>query len=264
MRSWYDGLIRCPSCGFATVAEEVSRQELESLYSGKYFMGDIYANYLEEKASLQSNFRLRLKPLQLLLGDTTSKKLLEIGCAYGFFLEFAKEQFRSVQGIDISRDAIRYAVETLGMPAVTAEFSESSFRDAPFDVICFWDTIEHVPHPDAYLEKASSLLSAGGVVAITTGDVESLNARIRGRSWRMIQPPFHLHYFSRRSLGRLLERKGLRLEHVEYAGYYRSLGLILRNMQPRLYQRMGTNFLSRLGIYLNLFDILYVIARKVS
>ena len=59
-----------------------------------------------------------------------------------------------------------------------------------------WDTIEHLKRPDLFVQKAAADLRPGGLIALTTGDIGSLNARLRGARWRMIHPPTHLHYFS--------------------------------------------------------------------
>ena len=48
------------------------------------------------------------------------------------------------------------------------------------DVVCMWDTIEHLQHPHLYIERASANMNRGGVIAITTGDIGSLMARMRG------------------------------------------------------------------------------------
>ena len=41
-------------------------------------------------------------------------RLLEIGSAYGFFLELVRDRFDAV-GIDITADGTRYAKEALGL-----------------------------------------------------------------------------------------------------------------------------------------------------
>jgi hypothetical protein len=61
---------------------------------------------------------------------------------------------------------------------------------------------------------ASRDLEPGGLLALTTGDIGSLNARLRGSNWRMIHPPTHLHYFSVQSITSLLKRHGIDTVHV--------------------------------------------------
>ena len=67
------------------------------------------------------------------------------------------------------------------------------------------------------------------IIAITTGNIESLNSKIFGENWRLIHPPTHLHYFSYNSIKTLLEKNNFKIIHFEHCGYYRSLKFIFIN-----------------------------------
>jgi O-methyltransferase involved in polyketide biosynthesis len=131
-----------------------------------------------------------------------------------------------------------------------------------------WDTIEHLRAPHAYVEKIAAHTEAGALVALTTGDIESLNARLRKDKWRLIHPPTHLHYFSRKSIAQLLDAHGFDVIYNRYCGFYRSIGnmaynvLVLRQQKPQLYRPLERLGVGGLGFYLNLYDIMYVIARR--
>lgn len=84
----------------------------------------------------------------------------------------------------------------------------------------------------------------------------------------MIHPPTHLHYFSAATLRRLLKAKGFELVHLSHPG-------ITRNVQSALYiiltLKLGKPGLFRLAralrvfnfrLTVNLFDIMFVVARK--
>jgi hypothetical protein len=131
-----------------------------------------------------------------------------------------------------------------------------------------WDTIEHLRRPDLYVEKIASLTESGALLAVTTGDVQSLVARLRGPNWRMIIPPVHLHYFSQDTLARLLNNYGFEVIYDRYCGYYRSMSnvayiiLTQHRDQRRLFNWLQKSHLLNWGFYLNVYDIMYVIARK--
>jgi cyclopropane fatty-acyl-phospholipid synthase-like methyltransferase len=193
--------------------------------------------------------------------------LFEIGAAYGFFLEVARPMFASVRGIDVSAEASRHAREQLHLPVETGDFLSAQFN-TPIDVLCMWDTIEHLVHPDRYLEKAAGVMSRDAAICITTGDIGSLMARWRGRNWRQIHPPTHLHYFSVSTLTKLLTRCGFRIEHVSHPGMWRSVDtmahivLNLRHQQHRVYASLRKLGLLNWHAYLNLGDIMFVIAKR--
>ncbi len=196
------------------------------------------------------------------------RSLFEIGCAYGFFLETAQSLFDRVQGVDITEDGIRYASEQLRLDVTQADFLEHDLADQKFDIACMWDTIEHLANPHLYVEKLSRHMEKGGLLAITTGDIDSLNARIRKENWRLIHPPTHIHYFSQKSLAQMLNNYGFDVAYSRHCGFYRSFDnvayniLVLRWQKPQLYHALKKLGLTKLDFYLNLYDIMYVIARK--
>jgi SAM-dependent methyltransferase len=261
------GLLSCQACGFVTANLDLSPAELESLYSAEYFAGQEYLNYVGERALIQRHFRSRLGRLLPHVPNASSKRLFEIGCAHGFFLEVAKPHFLSVCGIDISRDASAYARDMLGLRVAAGDFMEIDLPES-VDVVCLWDTVEHLQHPDRYLQKAAAHLNPGGVVALTTGDIGSAVARMRGGRWRQIHPPTHLHYFSKSTLEKLLERCGLVPIYTGYDGQYRSVDtmayilLAIKQNRPALYASLKRAGVLDWNLYLNLYDIVFMIARK--
>jgi len=107
------------------------------------------------------------------------------------------------------------------------------------------------------------------VLAVTTNDVDSRVARLRGEKWRQIHPPTHLFYFSPDTLARAARQAGLQTVDVSYVGYtrgYKSMAygvFALRN--PRLawvYKLLTLGGRVDFPVYLNLYDIMMFTARK--
>lgn len=268
LRRWHSDLIRCLDCGHCRYGIDISKEQLRTLYNAGYFTGGEYENHLAEAASFRKNFRLRMKIMSELLDPTRHQKLLEIGCGYGIFLDLVRNDFKSVTGIDIAEDAVEHARKVFGLNALCVDFLDLDLGGQTFDVVCLWDTIEHLLEPQRHIEKISRATHHGALLAITTGDIESLNARLRRSRWRMIHPPSHLHYFSRKSLSTLLERHGFKVVRAQYCGYYRSFRRMIHNVvllswkRPDLYAALGKLRIPDFGLYLNLYDIIYVIACK--
>jgi SAM-dependent methyltransferase len=245
----------------------ISDVELERLYGRDYFHGQEYLDYVAEEESLRLNFRYRIETLRRLIPDLATLELFEIGCAYGFFLDEARGSVRSAAGIDISADAVAFAAAERGVDARRGDYLRTELG-RQIDVIALWDTIEHLRQPELFIEKFARDVRPGGYIAFTTGDVGSLNARLRGRHWRMIHPPTHLHYFSLRSVSRLLDRHGFNVIHVSHPGNSRTLGAIvyaifaLRMGYPALYKLFQRLPIARWRLTVNLFDIMFVVARR--
>ena len=132
---------------------------------------------------------------------------------------------------------------------------------ATYDVVVMGDTIEHLRRPRAYVEKAAAILKPGRILALTTGDVGSLVARVRGRHGRLYHPPFHLHDFSSETIARLLQRCRLEVVEIGAVGFFRSLDTMLFRLsrespiQRALYGMVKKIRITRVLVYPNLYDI---------
>ena len=135
MASALPGLLACTACGFTTANLGLSDADLERLYGPEYFAGQEYMDYVAERPLIRRHFKARLDRLLQYVADPGSKRLFEIGSAYGFFLEVADERFRSVEGIDISAAAAAYARDQLGLRVTAGEFLGHQMSGA-VDVVC--------------------------------------------------------------------------------------------------------------------------------
>ncbi|MGI9107923.1 MAG: class I SAM-dependent methyltransferase [Pyrinomonadaceae bacterium] len=264
----YPGILRCGACSYVFADMRLTDEELFELYNEEFFTGAEFSDYAADEKFFRKNFALRYKELRPFLDPARHRRLLEIGSAYGFFLDVVRREFASVQGIDITDAGVRYARDELKLDVVQADFLAHDYGAAKFDVVCMWDTIEHLREPQKYVEKIAAHTEPGALLAITTADIESFNARLRKEKWRMIHPPTHLHYFSPRTIARLLDSYGFDVVYNRYCGFYRSIGnmayniLVLRQQKPQFYKPLERIGVGSLGFYLNLYDIMYVIARR--
>lgn len=237
----------------------------EALYGAEYFTDGEYADYVGDRRIIERNFRPRLAEL---VRACPSGRLVEVGCAYGFFLDLARRHYAAT-GFDVAADAVAYARERLGLDARAEDFVAADVAPGSVDVIAMWDIIEHLAHPDRYVFRAREALRPGGLLALTTGDIGSLVARWRGDRWRLIHPPTHLHYFTRASLTALLERAGFSVVSVRYPAIHRSLRQIARGVlvsdrrnAGRLYDAIAGWRVLDWSVPLNTRDIMSVLARR--
>jgi SAM-dependent methyltransferase len=264
----YGGLSKCQDCGHVFAKVDLTDEELYELYNSDYFCGGEYRDYVADKKVAQRNFELRFEVLKFFLQASRHKYLFEVGSAYGFFLDLVQDNFDAAQGIEINEAGARYAIEQLNLSVIHGDFLTHDFGDQAFDVVCMWDTIEHLRRPDLYLQKISQHTKHGALLALTTGDIASFSARFRKEKWRLIHPPTHVHYFSEATLARMLDRCGFDVIYKRYCGFYRNAGnaahniLVLRYRSPILFKLLQRSRVTSLNFYLNLHDITYVIARR--
>ena len=164
--------------------------------------------------------------------------MLELGCAYGFFLQEAKPFFQ-VTGIELAEAAAAHARGT-GLDVLTGLADAPTLaRLGTMDVVVLLDVVEHLPDPRATLQLAAQHLNPGGIIVLTTGDFASLYARLAGPRWRLMTPPQHLWFFTPESMTRLAASLGLTLESLDHPWKFVPLSLVsfqLRRMlrMPRM------------------------------
>ena len=78
-----------------------------------------------------------------------------------------------------------------------------------FDVVVFWESLEHVREPAKYLRKAASLLSSGGYILVEYPRFGCLESKIFGKFWYHLDLPRHLFHFTDSGLKRMIFANGL-------------------------------------------------------
>jgi SAM-dependent methyltransferase len=260
----WDILLRCRNCQFVTARLD-GPVNARGLYEGDYFKGEEYLDYQADEFFFKRNFEKRLRQL---LQRRSNGRLLEIGAAYGFFLDLARKYF-DVVGFEVNAEAVAYAREKFRVDIRTDDFLKASAADVGggVDVTVMWDVIEHLERPDEFISHIRELSNPGALLYITTGDIGSGVARWRGRKWRMIHPPSHLHYFDRGTIQKLLVRHGFEVLDLRSVGVSRSLLqviysiMVLQLGMPRAYSLAEKIVPAQWGFTLNTYDIMHVVAK---
>jgi SAM-dependent methyltransferase len=255
-------ILRCSMCGLGRTSPIEPTFDPHEYYSESYFQGGVsdgYADYMGSEATLRAEFRHILRYLLSL--NPRRGRLLEFGCAYGFFLEEAKLHFESVQGIEISEDAVRFC-HARGLD-VRAGAVDHSTLNGCYDVAVGLDVIEHVLEPHETLRMIASHMNPGGVLLMTTGDWAAPLARISGPHWRLMTPPEHLSFFTVKSIRLILESAGFQLASLSHPWKRVPMSLIIHQLQ-RIFRlkRRQVRVLKNLWLPMNLGDAMRVVAVK--
>lgn len=267
----YDAtLLKCKSCGFVTANLNISAQNLKAIYTENYFKGEEYSDYLTDKDVLQKNFNNRLKFIYSKFDRTKINNALEIGCAYGFFAELYTNQQKnsSYIGMDIAEEAIHYGKEKLNQNLIAEDYLSYPPPEKKYTDSFMWDVIEHLPDPEMVIKKVSDETESGGRIYITTGDIDSFIPKIKKQNWRMIHPPSHLHYFSKKTISLLLQKNGFEVKYVKYPSVSRSMKLvfyslfILKKKENKFFNFIYNLIPDKWYFPFNSFDIMFVIGQK--
>jgi len=212
-------LVRCQNCRLLFVSNppsEVQRAHLYSFESGYHAVLDMdpaASAFHECEASLN---------LRLLRKYVNSGRLLDVGCSTGIFLGAALASGWSGQGLEYSPDSSKIAREAHGLDVQTGELRPDTYAPSSFDVVTFWDVIEHLPDPRGTLTLVIDILAPGGLLLLKTPNADGLYPRLALRLarqlgfWGHAEPPGHLYQFSVESLTKLAQQSGFEVVAVHH------------------------------------------------
>lgn len=263
--------VACRKCGLVRLDPFPDVEDLQKLYGDGYFEGRVsggYADYRADESIHRRNARDRMDWIAAARPGPPGR-LLDVGCAVGYTLDEARQLGWDVAGVEISRWAAGIARATLGLP-VHASLEEARAVEVElFDVVSFFQVLEHMPDPFGALEQATALLRPGGVVLIETWDRASAIAHLMGRYWQQATPPSVLYLFDRGILAGALGRAGLHVERTYAVSKRVGIGFVLHllaDKHPRLFRPLlGAAKRLRLNeraIRYRLGDLVLLVARR--
>ena len=201
---------RCPACGLVYVDATVDRAALDRIYGRDYYEGEVFDDYLGERDARLASGRVRAARLAALVPHG---RLLDLGCAAGYFLHAASAHYE-VTGVEVSAFASQHARDEFGHRVFTGEIFDAPLADGEFDVVTLWDVVEHLADPRAVLREVARVTRTGGLLALTTGDVEGPLASQDLERWDLMCPPAHLLFFAPRTIERLLNDAGFEIVRI--------------------------------------------------
>jgi 2-polyprenyl-3-methyl-5-hydroxy-6-metoxy-1,4-benzoquinol methylase len=262
-------LLQCNSCNFITANIQLSSNEVFLLYNNDYFTGKEYYNYILDKTIIQKNFKKRLDKINKFYPSLKMNRILEIGCAYGFFGQLITKKYcKEYIGYDVSKEAIEYGKSNFNLSLYTDNYLDTIHKENFYSDVFLWDVIEHLKEPELYLKKIAEELCEGGRIYLTTGDISRFIPKIQGKKWRLIHPPTHLHYFSKKTITKILNNNGFEIIDISYPSIFRSIKLIfyslfiLNKKDNTLKNKILKSIPQHWSFPLNTFDIMFVIAEK--
>ena len=151
----------------------------------------------------------------------TVKTILDIGCGAGEFLKLVKDRTGAeTWGIEVEDKIAKKAKQQVDK-VLTGNVEEkiNSIPDRFFDCITFNDVLEHFQEPSEILKKIKSKLSQNGIIVASIPNVRYYNnikELIIKREWEYrdagILDSTHLRFFTQKSMKRMFEEVGYRVE----------------------------------------------------
>ena len=169
-------------------------------------------------------------------------KVLEVGCASGFFLDTIKDDY-TCYGTDFNPDDAAYVRDVLNLPC-DEEDLEECFPGEQFTVICAFHVLEHLPDPVGWLRKAKERLIGGGWIYVEVPNL--INALLALYQIPEFQTFFyrepHVSYFTMYALAEMMGNLGFeaRVTQRQDYSFYNNLHWLMTG-QPQADAQVARN-----------------------
>jgi SAM-dependent methyltransferase len=221
-------LYRCNGCGLGFRYPRPPKDELDQLYR----------EGAEEAWSMASGNRIDW----MLARESIEKHsqevpdVLDVGCFDGGFLGGLRSARRF--GVEISPAGVARARQC-GIEILGEDFKNIDSQ-LQFDVITAFDVIEHVEEPTGFVESLVKRLRPGGLLIISTGDLDAWSWRISGSRYWYCAIPEHISFVSRRWFTGMADRFGLRaVEMIQFSHDNASTAVRLLEMATNVVYQMA-------------------------
>ncbi len=232
-------LWRCMSCGIVFLAQhQASHSEVEQLEREHFSDG-----FVGRQSVWQSIFdrHTNARTRRRILRYKQSGSLLGVGVGNGSFLRAFSDSGFDCTGVEPSPAIVDHVRKNHRLNVVTSYLED--YRPAGgmyFDIAVVNHVLEHMPEPRSALKHLRSLIADDGLVHIAVPNISAWESWLPG--WTSYEP-YHLFYYSARTLQRALKDAGFRIVQVEtvepFSGWFNA---IVRTVMGRAYQMTRRRF----------------------
>ncbi len=164
-------LLSCTRCKLLSL---IPQQTKEKANYREILQINSYIQYM--KPLREKQYDTELKHLSKL---TSRKKLLDIGCALGWFINYARRNGYKADGLEPQKDLASQAYKANPESTIYITTLEKiQTTKNYYDIITLWSVFEHFKDPKVALQKIAKLLHKNSLVAIRTPNSLSLTTRI--------------------------------------------------------------------------------------
>lgn len=200
---------RCRSCGLVALSPRPSHDALLASY-------DTYLPAAPGEIECWSRMIAPVAEYAAALIErrrrVPGRRLLDIGCGYGFFLKKMAEGGWQVEGIEVSKPGREYARSKLGLHIHARPVESMAFPENRFDVATLFYVIEHVYDPQRLLKEVHRILNPGGMLLLRWPHSTPV-VKVMGplsKRYDVYHTPYHLYDFNPKTIKQLLLQTGFR------------------------------------------------------
>jgi len=224
--------------------------------------------YTQENIFYLNHYYNKLKRKINRMASKRSGNLLDVGCSGGYFLDLMEGWNR--YGIEISGKEASIANAKYGDNIFMGIIEDYPIKKSFFDVITLQDVLDHCIDPISVIGICHKILKPAGLIVIKVHDISCLYARVTGKTFYAIMPPFHLFYFSRKPLEFMLKGNGFKNLEFKHMGHIIQLKTVSYRLSKgdhnsifyKIYLLLSRFSFGGIPVPKNLHDIITVFAHR--
>jgi len=202
-------LMMCAGCGHRFLDACFSGEELRALYTDYYPRSDFkvedHRPAREERGFASWLDGVNCSPFRWV---PKGVRVLDIGCGFGESLGYYESRDCDAYGVEADENILKVA-ERFGYKVHVGLFNPEIYEPEFFDYVTMAQVIEHMTDPVECLKGVARVLKAGGTLVLSMPNVAGWGARLFGKKWINWHAPYHLQFFSRRSMKIAASKAGL-------------------------------------------------------
>jgi len=213
-------IVKCRECELVYRNPRPTQKEIDKWYEQDFHLTEYKTLYGVEYTQDQENIsKIARQRIGVINSLAKPEKILDVGCAAGFFLDVARLQGWKPYGVEVSPYIAKFAQDKMKLDVFVGELYQAKFADNFFTATTIWYVLEHTQNPSAILKEMARITKVGGIVAVSCPNIGGTYYRFCTKEWLKEQPSLHHFYdFSARTLGQMMEKAGLKVEKVTYGG----------------------------------------------
>ncbi len=251
---------QCKQCGLVFQNPKMTIAFLQHTYAATNYFGhepdkgdSAYTDYTANDWLRIRQSRARLERI-IRISGIRNGRLLDVGCATGFFAYAATLAGFSAKGVEPDSGMSEFGRRTYGLDITTATLESANIPPGEADIVSVWGTDSHFQHPVEGFSLLAKALRTGGVLAM---NYQAFDHPIRlifpgiKKSWNAL---FNL---TDRSLNIILKKAGFTILHRGGEWQRVPMSHLLKVLKlPQI------NAIGRLPLVLPAISYRFVVARK--
>lgn len=160
-----------------------------------------------------------------------SVKILDFGCGGAQLLQQLRAVGFDAYGVEFDEELVKSLAAILGADKIYSVDKLVLLPENSFDAIVLNHVVEHLTDPSNILASLHRLLRPGGVIMLTTPNLEAWGRMLFAGRWRGWELPRHRYLFSGSALVKLLSVAGYRTDKVMFSSRL-ARGMFVSGLMP--------------------------------